>query len=284
MKYNMNDYTQVKLAVIPYSETATDILAALLAEIGYESFVPDENGLTAFVPQPLYDEGSLRGVIEAFPMEAKIDYKSEFVAGRDWNEEWEKNYFKPIVIGDECVIHSTFHTDVPKARYDILIDPKMAFGTGHHETTSLIIGEILKADLKGKKILDMGCGTAVLAILAVMKGASDATAIDIDAFAYENALENIRLNHTPGIKVLLGGAEILGEDNYDVIFANINRNILLADICAYAKCMHHGSFLYMSGFYVEDIPVIREEARKYGLEFLGYEEKNRWVAVEFKML
>ena len=165
----MNDYMQVRFDVEPCSEMATDVLAAVLAEIGYESFVPDERGVTAFVPQGKYDEIRLKEELSQYPIEGvSVAYEVTFVAGRDWNEEWEKNYFKPIVVGDECVIHSTFHTDIPQARYDVLIDPKMAFGTGHHETTTLMLQAILASDLTGRSVLDMGCGTAVLGILARM--------------------------------------------------------------------------------------------------------------------
>lgn len=189
----MNDYMQVRFDVEPCSEMATDVLAAVLAEIGYESFVPDERGVTAFVPQGKYDEIRLKEELSQYPIEGvSVAYEATFVAGRDWNEEWEKNYFKPIVVGEECVIHSTFHTDVPQARYDVLIDPKMAFGTGHHETTTLMLQAILASDLTGRSVLDMGCGTAVLGILARMKGAASVVAVDIDEFAVENAIENIR--------------------------------------------------------------------------------------------
>ena len=215
---------------------------------------------TAFVPQGKYDETRLKEELSQYPIGGvSVTYEATFVAGRDWNEEWEKNYFKPIVVGDECVIHSTFHTDIPQARYDVLIDPKMAFGTGHH---------------------DMGCGTAVLGILARMKGAASVVAVDIDEFAVENAIENIRLNHVSGVEVRLGGIEALKQESFDFIFANINRNILLADMHAYVACMKRGSRIFMSGFYVEDIPFIRAEAERLGLRFVGYAEKNRWVAVE----
>lgn len=278
----MNDYMQVRLDVEPCSEMATDILAAALAEIGYESFVPDETGVTAFVPQGKYDEVQLQSVVEQFPVEGiALSYEATFVPGQDWNEEWEKNYFKPIVVGDECVIHSTFHHDVPQARYDVLIDPKMAFGTGHHETTTLMLQAILATDFTGRAVLDMGCGTAVLAILACMKGAGPVVAVDIDEFATENAAENIRLNGVPEIEVRLGGADALRQEQFDYIFANINRNILLADMAAYVEHMKGGAQLFMSGFYVDDIPVIRAEAERLGLHFLGHTEKNRWVAVDF---
>ncbi len=277
----MNDYMQVRLDVEPCSEMATDILAAALAEIGYESFVPDEAGVTAYVPQGAYNENALADVVACFPME-EVDIRTAvvLVPGQDWNEEWEKNYFKPITVGDECVIHSTFHTDYPSARYDISIDPKMAFGTGHHETTTLMLQAILATDVEGHSVLDMGCGTAVLALLHRMKGATPVVAIDIDEFATENAVENIRLNGVSDIDVRLGGVETLRQERFDFVFANINRNILLADMHAYATRMASGSHIFMSGFYIEDIPLIQAEAEQQGLRFLGYAEKNRWVVVE----
>ncbi len=261
---------------------ATDVLAAMLGEIEYESFVPDEQGVTAFVPQGKYDEARLREVLAQFPIDGiTLSYEATFVPGQDWNEEWEKNYFKPIVVGNECVIHSTFHHDVPQAQYDVLIDPKMAFGTGHHETTTLMLQAILDNDFAGRSLLDMGCGTAVLAILACMKGAGPVVAVDIDEFATENAVENVRLNGVSGVEVRLGGAEVLKEEErFDYVLANINRNILLADMCAYVAHMKSGSRIFMSGFYVEDIQVIRAEAERLGLRFVGHSEKNRWAAVE----
>ncbi len=277
----MNDYMQVRLDVEPCSEPVTDLLAATLAEIGYESFLPDESGVTAFVPQGAYNEAALTDALNDFSIEGiTVLASTTLVPGQDWNEEWEKNYFKPIVVGDECVIHSTFHTDYPSARYDISIDPKMAFGTGHHETTTLMLQAILATDVAGHSVLDMGCGTAVLAILNRMKGATPVVAIDIDEFATENAIENIRLNGVADIDVRLGGIEALRQESFDFVFANINRNILLADMHAYTSRMTSGSHLFMSGFYVEDIPLIQAEAERQGVRFVGYTEKNRWVAVE----
>ncbi len=275
----MNDYTQVTLTVTPHDEIVTDMLAAMLAEVGYESFVPDETGMTAYVPQQAYDALTLRSIIADFPLDGyKIEYDTINIEGEDWNAEWEKNYFQPIVVDDLCVIHSTFHTDIPQAQYDIVIDPKMAFGTGHHQTTCHMIRAILATDMNGKKVLDMGCGTALLAILARKHGASDVTGIDIDEFAYENALENIRLNDTADIDIRLGGVDALREgETFDYILANINRNILLADMNQYAAHMHSGSVIFMSGFYVEDIPMLSDEAARHGLQFDTHAENNRWA-------
>ena len=279
----MNDYTKIKFTVTPNEEVATDILAALLAEIGFESFVPDESGMEAYVPHNMYDDTAIAAVVDTFPLEGYgITYDSEFIEGEDWNAEWEKNYFQPIVLGEDCVIHSTFHTDVPKARYDILIDPKMAFGTGYHQTTCHMLRAILASDMTGKKVLDMGCGTALLAILARKHGATDVVAIDIDEFAYENAKENVVLNNTADIEVRLGGADaIKDDDSFDFVIANINRNILLADMANYVRCMHSGSQIFISGFYTDDMEVLKEEASRNGLRYIGYAEDNRWAMMRF---
>lgn len=267
----------------PSNETINDVLAAVLGEVGFESFVECEDGLTAYIQQSLCDESALESAIEEFPIpDTTITYTFVEAEDKDWNEEWEKNFFQPIVIGDRCVIHSTFHTDVPKAEYDIVINPQMAFGTGHHETTSLIIAELLDSELKDKSLLDMGCGTSILAILARMRGAHPCTAIDIDEWCVRNSIENIELNQLTDIAVSQGDASSLaGKGPFDVVIANINRNILLNDMSSYVACMHPGTELYMSGFYIEDIAVIREEAEKNGLTFVHHKEKNRWAAVKF---
>ena len=259
-----------------------DVLAAELGEIGFESFAENENGLQGYISDQLYNVKGLQDKLAEFPLEnVDIHFTETLVESKDWNEEWEKNYFKPIRIGKDCIIRASFHEHEPGYAYNIIIDPKMAFGTGNHETTFLMISEILKLDLTRKELLDMGCGTAVLAILAHMKGAGRVVAIDIDEWAYNNALENIRLNNTNDIQVALGGAEqIPAFGTFDIVFANINRNILLNDIRHYSECMKPGAFLYMSGFYVQDIPAIEEECKHNGLALLSHTEKNNWAAVK----
>ena len=278
-------YFEVTFSVNPCNETATDILSALTAEIGFESFVECEGGMQAYVQQSLFDEEALKGIISDFPIQdTEITYTITEPEDKDWNEEWEKNFFQPIVIDNRCVIHSTFHKDYPKAEYDIVINPQMAFGTGHHETTSSILGELLDADLKGKSVLDMGCGTSILAILASMRGADPVTAIDIDDWCVNNSRDNIALNNIDNITVELGDASLLeGRKPFDVIIANINRNILLNDMVAYTACMHKGSEIYMSGFYVHDIEAIRSKGESLGLKFVHYREKNNWAAVKLIM-
>ena len=276
-------YFEFTFTTLPCTDTVNDILAAFLGEAGFESFVECEGGLTAYIQQALYAESTVKSAIADFPLpDTKITYTYTEAEDKDWNEEWEKNFFQPIVIGDRCVIHSTFHQDVPQAEYDIVINPQMAFGTGHHETTSLIISELLESDLKGKSLLDMGCGTSILAILARMRGAQPCTAIDIDEWCVRNSIENIELNQVDDIAVSQGDASSLnGLGPFDVIITNINRNILLNDMKQYVARMQPGSELLMSGFYVDDIPVIRAEAEKNGLKFVSQKEKNRWAAVKF---
>ena len=278
-------YFEVTFTAQPCNETITDVLSALAGEIGFESFVECENGVQAYIQQSLFDQKALDNMLAEFPLEGvTLTYSISEPEDKDWNEEWEKNFFQPIVIENRCVIHSTFHTDVPKAEYDIVINPQMAFGTGHHETTSSIIGELLDADLKGKSVLDMGCGTSILAILASMRGANPVTAIDIDDWCVNNSRDNIQLNGLNNINVELGDARLLeGRAPFDVIIANINRNILLADMPAYAACMKEGSKIYMSGFYVEDIPAIREKGESLGMEFIHFRQKNNWAAVKLIM-
>lgn len=264
------------------TEILNDVLAAELGEIGFESFTQDEQGLQGYISDQLYDEAALKETLAAFPLEeTTIHYVCTPVESKDWNEEWEKNYFKPIRIGNDCLIRASFHKPEPGYTYTIIIDPKMAFGTGNHETTYLMISWMLEEQLVGKRLLDMGCGTAVLAILARMKGAEKVVAIDIDEWAYANALENIRLNHTEEIEVALGGAErIAAFAPFEVIFANINRNILLQDMRYYAEALQPVGQLFMSGFYLEDLPVIEEECQRNGLRVEGYKERHNWVAVK----
>jgi ribosomal protein L11 methyltransferase len=277
------DYFEIHIRISPINLVVNDVLAAQLADFGFESFAECEDGMLAYVASNQYDEDTTKKQIPHEMFGSTLYFSGKRIPGQNWNEEWEKNYFQPIVIGGDCVIHSSFHSNIPQATYDILIDPKMAFGTGHHETTSLMLGELLKLDVKGKTFLDMGCGTAVLAILASMKGAIGIWGIDIDEWAINNALENIRLNHTSEITIQLGGAALLEKtSDFDVIFANINRNILLADMAQYADRMKKGSLLYMSGFYENDIPVIREKAETLGLLWQGFVAKNNWVAVHFE--
>lgn len=277
----MNDYYALRLDVEPCSADATDLLAYLLGEAGYESFVPDDKGLTAYVPAALYSDEAVRTALEEFCFDATVTASAELVEGRDWNAEWERNYFRPIVVGERCVVHSSFHTDVPKAEYDIVIDPKMAFGTGHHATTSLILTRLLDMDLQGRSFIDVGTGTGILAILAAMRGAVPVAGIEIDRFAWENACDNVRLNGHPEIAVLCGDASLLQSlAPADVVVANINRNVILGDIRAYAAAMRPGATLLLSGFYEADCAMVEEAAAAAGLTAAGRTVRDNWACVE----
>lgn len=269
----MNDYLSVRVDLSPCSTDATDLAAAFLADAGFESFEPDESGLTAYIRASEDGEKLTTEALQDFPFEAEIAISSEFIKGEDWNSEWEKNYFKPILIDDLCVVHSTFHKDVPSAKYDIVIDPKMAFGTGHHDTTSQMMRHILSLPLEGKGVIDMGTGTGILSFLAKMRGAENVTGIEIDKPAYENAVDNASLNNCD-VRFIHGDASALSEISAsDFLFANINRNIILADIDRYASALNPGGTMLLSGFYEEDIPLIMEAANKYGLK-----EESRLVS------
>lgn len=262
----MNDYTSVRIEFEPCSPDTTDLAAAFLADVGFESFEPDSAGLTAYIRASEDGETLAKEALMEFPFSSEIIISSEFIKGEDWNSEWEKNYFKPILIDDLCVVHSTFHKDVPAARYDIVIDPKMVFGTGHHDTTSQMMRHILSMDFNDKTVIDMGTGTGILAFLAKMRGAKKVTGIEIDRPAYENAVENARLNSCD-VDFIHGDASALEHlEKADILFANINRNIIIDDIERYSAALRPGSTMLLSGFYEEDIPLIKEAARKYGLE------------------
>lgn len=277
----MNDYVEVRIKVTPCSEYKTDILAALLADVGFESFVPDESGLTAYAPVEQYDAAAVDAAIASFPLpETAVETVSSVVEGRDWNSEWEKNFFQPIVIGEKCVVHSSFHRGYPACPYDITIDPKMAFGTGHHATTSLIAAQLIERDLTGLDVMDMGTGTGILAILAAMRGAARVRAIEIDPFAYANALENFALNKHPEIALELGDAALLkGKSGINLFIANINRNVITADIPAYTATLAPGATVILSGFYVDDIPVVTAAAGREGLVAAGHTERDRWACL-----
>lgn len=280
----MNDYIKVRVDLGPStSEAATDLLAAFLADEGFESFEPDETGLNAYILADHFDAEAPDRCIAMLPFpDLMPEVSVEKIEGRDWNEEWERNYFKPILIDGKAVVHSSFHTDIPSAPYDIVIDPKMAFGTGHHSTTLLISRRLLEMNLEGLSVIDMGTGTGILAILAAMRGASRVDAIEIDPPAYENARDNTALNGHEEINVILGDASALASlPKADILLANINRNIILADMGAYKDAVKPGGQLIFSGFYEADIPIVRARAEELGLTFVDFTENEHWVSVIF---
>jgi ribosomal protein L11 methyltransferase len=278
-------YLEVTFTVSPASETANDIIAALAADLGFESFVESPQGTIGYVPINLYDENALREAMTDFPMsDTSITFTTCEMEDKNWNEEWEKHFFEPIVVDSRCVIHSTFHKDYPKADFDIIINPQMAFGTGHHQTTRLIISYLLDINLQEKTVLDMGCGTSILAILASMRGAKQLTAIDIDEWCVNNSIDNLELNHIDNIKVFQGDASSLASEGpFDIIIANINRNILLADMQHYVARMNQGGEIYFSGFYESDLPMIQAEAERLGLRYLSHRTEKEWTAAQFAL-
>jgi len=276
----MQDYIALRIDARPCNETITDLLAAFLGDIGYESFSPDENGVIAYIRSEEFDRKKVDEVLEDFPIDSSFTISDELVKGEDWNEEWEKNYFQPIVIGNQCVVHSSFHKDVPEAAYDIVIDPKMAFGTGHHSTTSQMMRHILSSDMKNKVVVDMGTGTGILAILCKMKGAAKVTGIEIDPFAWENAVENARLNNVEAKMICGDASELTHIHNCDYLLANINRNIIIGDINRYADCLKKDGIMFLSGFYENDIPVIMEAASKHGMRLVNKLVDKDWTAVK----
>lgn len=283
MAYNssvMNDYIDVRISLDPCTEDMTDILAAVLADAGFESFVADPSGLDAYIRADLYDS-SMEQLLNDLPFQTTARWDAVLIEGQDWNSEWEKNYFKPIVVGDQVAIHSSFHTDVPQCRYDIVIDPKMAFGTGHHQTTWLMITSLLQSPPEGKDVIDMGTGTGILAILASMLGAKSAVGIEIDEPAYVNALENIRLNNTSEIRLINSDASALAQlkDSADLFMANINRNVITADIEAYAAALRSGGEMFLSGFYLDDVEVIEIAAAPFGLKPQEVLSRDNWACL-----
>ncbi|SDB67295.1 [LSU ribosomal protein L11P]-lysine N-methyltransferase [Flavobacteriaceae bacterium MAR_2010_188] len=272
------NYIEVNFTVSPV-QPATDILIAQLGEIGFESFEETEKGVKAYIQKDDWDESCLNEIDVLGWEQYDFDYTVYEIDQVNWNEEWEKN-FEPIIVDEKCSIRAPFH-EKPDVQYDIIIEPKMSFGTGHHETTEMMVKHLLKLDLENKTVLDMGCGTAVLAILAEMRGAKEVEAIDIDKWCYENSLENIERNSCKNIEVFEGDADLLEGRKYDVIIANINRNILLQDISIYSNCLNPEGVLLLSGFYTEDIESIEKECNDYMLKLSETLEKNNWISLKF---
>lgn len=257
----------------------SEILIAELGEKAFESFIETETGISAYVQKELWSTTILEDIYILENPEFTITYSFEEIEQVNWNEEWEKN-FEPINVDGKCHVRAPFH-EKTTAEFDIIIEPKMSFGTGHHETTHMMIQHLLETDCTDKKTLDMGCGTAILAILAEMKGAQPIDAIDIDNWCYLNSIENAERNNCHHITVYEGDAELLVGKKYDLIIANINRNILLNDMQVYADCLNKKGILFLSGFYTEDIPVISESCLSKGLVYVKKFERNNWVALKF---
>ncbi|WP_297972921.1 50S ribosomal protein L11 methyltransferase [uncultured Capnocytophaga sp.] len=275
------NYIEYDFAVSP-TEMGAEILMAELAEVGFDSFVDTPTGIKAYIPKDSWNEHILQDIYLLSNPEFTISYQITEIEQVNWNEEWEKN-FSPIVVEDLCTVRANFHP-VPNTRYDIVITPKMSFGTGHHETTYMMLQQLLPLSLEDTKVLDMGCGTGILAIMAALRGARDITAIDIDPWCVENATENVQQNDCSFITIKEGDISLIAGEQYNLILANINRNILLSDIPAYTQALLPQGLLLVSGFYEEDLPAIKEKCQQVGLTYLSHIERNRWVSAKFQRL
>ena len=273
--YRMN---YIELEFFDTDQEKRDILVALLAEIGFDSFQESETGFSAYIPEDAFNKNILEEeVLEKFQ---SISYSVSKIAQANWNETWEKN-FEPIQIGD-VYIRAPFHERKEDVKYELVIEPKMSFGTGHHATTSLMVLEMLKTDFREKSVLDMGCGTSLLAILASKLGAKNILAIDIDDWAVENSRENCLRNNTPEIVVHKGDASLIKGKSFDIILANINRNVLIEDLHQYAESLNPGGEILLSGFYESDMDAIKDSATKEGLEYKAYDVLNQWAVLRFR--
>ena len=272
------NYIEYAFKVIP-KEPTTEILIAQLGFVGFESFVENEDGLNAYIQESDWSESILDTIQILQSDEFIISYTRNTIEQINWNSEWEKN-FNPIQVKNTINVRAPFHENL-NLKYDIIIEPKMSFGTGHHETTHLMLEHLLDLDLQHKKVLDMGCGTGILAIFSEMKGAQPIDAIDIDNWCYENSIENINKNNCEHISVYQGYASLLAKKKYDLIIANINRNILLNDMSTYCKSLKKEGCVLFSGFYQEDIPVIDKAASELGLVMSNALERNNWVALKY---
>jgi ribosomal protein L11 methyltransferase len=272
------EYLEIQIEnVVPES---SERLTAELLEAGFDSFSEEEGKFSAYIPARDYNENRLKELLGTVLGFDSARFSVTPLEDKNWNEEWEKNY-PPVIIGEQCLVRAPFHEPVAGIKYDLVIEPKMSFGTAHHETTALMIGWMLDEPVTGKHVLDMGCGTGILAILAAKQGAKEVRAIDNDEWAFGNAKENILRNNVPQVHVIQGDDGAIPWGPFDVIVANINRNILLKQIPVYSRVMSAGGTLYLSGFYQADLEAIGEKAKESGFDYMTSREKNGWLAVKF---
>lgn len=275
------NYYELIFTVIATEDYHQDLLINRLGDIGFDTFEETEAGFKAYIPVDEYNSDRLEDVLNEYRELFDFSYEVHLIQQRNWNAEWESN-FEPITISDRIFVRATFHEERPEFEYEIVIDPKMAFGTGHHQTTSLMLQYILENDFLGKKVLDMGCGTGILAIMAAKLGAGEITAIDYDPVCYDSTIENAALNNVNNITALCGSKEIIPNESYDIILANINRNILLDQLQRYSEVLKPGGELYLSGFYVSpDLEMLIGEAMKYGIKYASHKTDKDWTAARF---
>ncbi|MBQ2422237.1 MAG: 50S ribosomal protein L11 methyltransferase [Flavobacteriales bacterium] len=273
------NYIEYTFTVCP-SVPGLEIAEAALSELPFESFTIEDGVLKAYIQEELFCEEDFNDMFLWDLPDMEISYEKKIIPQQDWNAVWESN-FTPIDVDGKAMVRAPFHK-APDSGIDIIIEPRMSFGTGHHQTTYMMMQHLLSMDIEGKDVCDMGCGTAVLAILAKKLGGKNVVGIDIDQWAYDNAQDNIQANGTPDITVKLGGAEALGDEKFDILLANINRNILLRYMQVYCDAIRSGGHLLLSGFYVPDAPVLIEEAARYGFKMVGALEKDHWTALHLR--
>lgn len=273
-------YTQISFKLNPDTTENREILVAMLAELPFESFDETDEQIMGYIPGESANLDEI-GEITAF-LPFTVSLSSEAIPDKNWNEVWEKNYFKPLLIGGRCLVRAPFHTEYEPAEFELVIEPKMAFGTGNHETTTLVAEQILNMDLSGKTVLDMGCGTGILGMLASMKGAQSVVAIDIDSWSYESTMENAKLNNITNLEARHGDAGLLGGESFEIIFANIHKNVIVGDLPVYESVLQSGGNIYLSGFYTHDMPDVKAKAESLGLVETGFQEKNNWVVYGFR--
>lgn len=276
------EYKALHFKLNGISDTTREIIVARLYNAGFEGFLETGDGVVGYIPADMYEKINPEEMnFHNIPLLNNVVIEEEFIIEKNWNELWEKSY-DPVIINDQCIIKTSFHKNTPKLKYEIYIDPKMSFGTGHHETTALMIKEILELNIIGKKVLDMGCGTGVLAILASKKGASNITAVDINDWAYKNTIDNLVKNDIKNINVYRGDVSLITDKTFDIILANIQLNVILKDINQYQLSLIKGGLLIISGIYKSDLNKIKKECFKYSLKYISFKEKNNWVSVKFK--
>ncbi len=281
---NSQEYIEVSIKITPFSEENAEIVTAEISELPFESFSNDDPYLKCYIQKDLFDSSMLKVVLsglEGYGFD--VEHSANLIPATNWNALWESQ-FNPIVVDNKCTIKASFHEGLKRTRFNITIDPKMAFGTGHHQTTYMMCRALLQNEeaVKGKVVMDMGCGTAVLAILAAKMKASKVYGIDIDAVAAISAYDNARLNKVgTKIETYCGDASLLQRNSYDVLLANINRNILLQDIPTYSHCIRRGGLLFVSGFYVDDMPMIIGTAMHAGLEYVIHDSIDNWCCIKF---